>query len=146
MLGLLRLEPPTPGPALPPARLTSLLAGRRIPRAAALALALVAWTPMACSVAWAQPDFAFGEAGALSPIRKVSAGLDSLSSDSLPHDPFGAVVAWIVKAAAGNRPAVLPESVVLHPIPGHDSYRYAVIGGQRLVVDAATRTVVYVVD
>jgi len=115
-------------------------------RAAATALALLAWTPIVGSVAWAQPDFASGEAGALSPIRTVSASLDGLSSDFLPHDPFAAVVAWIVKAAVGNQPAVLPESVVLHPIPGHDSYRYAVIGGQRLVVDAATRTVVYVVD
>jgi hypothetical protein len=44
------------------------------------------------------------------------------------------------------QPQFIGEDAGLHAIPGHRSYRYAVIGGQRLLVDAATRAVVYVVD
>jgi hypothetical protein len=39
----------------------------------------------------------------------------------------------------------LPEDIELHPISRHETYRYAVVGGHRVIVDAASRRVVYVV-
>jgi hypothetical protein len=39
----------------------------------------------------------------------------------------------------------LPEDVDLHPIPRHETYRYAIINSHRVIVDAASRRIVYVV-
>ncbi len=39
----------------------------------------------------------------------------------------------------------LPEDAELHPIPHHETYRYAVVGNHRVIVDAASRRIVYVV-
>jgi hypothetical protein len=39
----------------------------------------------------------------------------------------------------------LPEEIDLHPIPRHETYRYAVMNDHRVIVDAASRRVVYVV-
>lgn len=40
--------------------------------------------------------------------------------------------------------ATLPEAVVLHPVPDYD-YRFAYVNHQRVLVDPATREVVYIV-
>ncbi len=39
----------------------------------------------------------------------------------------------------------LPETVELHPIPRHETYRYAVMNDHRVIVDAASRKVVYII-
>jgi hypothetical protein len=39
----------------------------------------------------------------------------------------------------------LPEEIDLHPIPRHETYRYAVMSDHRVIVDAASRRIVYVV-
>lgn len=39
----------------------------------------------------------------------------------------------------------LPEAVALHFIPKHETYRYAVVNDRRVIVDAASRRVVYVI-
>ena len=39
----------------------------------------------------------------------------------------------------------LPETVELHRIPNHETYRYAVVDDHRFVVDAMSRKVVYVI-
>jgi hypothetical protein len=39
----------------------------------------------------------------------------------------------------------LPEEIDLHPIPRHETYRYAVMDDHRVIVDAASRRIVYVV-
>jgi hypothetical protein len=39
----------------------------------------------------------------------------------------------------------LPEDVELHPITRHETYRYAVVNSHRVIVDAASRRIVYVV-
>lgn len=84
--------------------------------------------------------------------------------------PVGAVIGGVVGAAAGaavtppatvktyvmeNRVepvyldgevvigAGVPETVVLHPVPGHD-YQYVNINGQPVLVDAGTRQIVHV--
>ena len=99
--------------------------------------------------AQAQSDIAFGpleDTGTVNPASRFEAGPSRLSLASWVHDPVGTAVIWIMGTAEKTRPHVVPEGVVLHVIPGHSSYRYAVIGGQRFVVDATTRAVVYVVD
>jgi hypothetical protein len=40
----------------------------------------------------------------------------------------------------------LPDAIELHPIPKHETYRYAVVNDHRVIVDAASRKVVYVVQ
>lgn len=40
----------------------------------------------------------------------------------------------------------LPESVEVHPIPKHETYRYALVDGQRVIVDAVSRKIVYVIQ
>ncbi len=39
----------------------------------------------------------------------------------------------------------LPETVELHPIPRHETYRYAVMNDHRVIVDATSRKVVYII-
>ena len=39
----------------------------------------------------------------------------------------------------------LPEEVDVHPIPRHETYRYAVVNDHRVIVDATSRRIVYVV-
>ena len=45
-------------------------------------------------------------------------------------------------ATAGE---TLPEAVELHAIPKHPTYRYAVLNDYRVIVDASSREVVYVI-
>jgi hypothetical protein len=40
----------------------------------------------------------------------------------------------------------LPETVVIHPVPKHDTYSYAVVNNKRVIVEAKTRKIVRVVD
>ncbi|MXQ10418.1 DUF1236 domain-containing protein [Microvirga makkahensis] len=40
---------------------------------------------------------------------------------------------------------VLPEGAELYPVPQHESYRYAIVQGHRLIVDAASRQIVYII-
>lgn len=40
---------------------------------------------------------------------------------------------------------VLPEGIELHMVPRHESYRYAIVEGQRAIVDAASRQIVYII-
>jgi hypothetical protein len=40
----------------------------------------------------------------------------------------------------------LSDAVELHPIPKHETYRYAVVDGHRVIVDATSRKIVYVIQ
>jgi uncharacterized protein DUF1236 len=40
----------------------------------------------------------------------------------------------------------LPEKVELHSIPRHETYRYAVVNDHRVIVDAASRRIVYIIN
>ncbi len=40
----------------------------------------------------------------------------------------------------------LSHSIELHPIPRHETYRYAMVDGHRLIVDAASRNIIYVIQ
>jgi hypothetical protein len=40
----------------------------------------------------------------------------------------------------------LSELIELYPIPKHETYRYAVVDGHRVIVDATSRKIVYVIQ
>ncbi|MDF2620424.1 MAG: hypothetical protein K0S00_3083 [Xanthobacteraceae bacterium] len=40
----------------------------------------------------------------------------------------------------------LPDTVVLHPVPKHDTYSYAVVNNKRVIVEGKTRKVVKVIE
>jgi hypothetical protein len=40
----------------------------------------------------------------------------------------------------------LPETVVVQPVPGYETYGYTVVNNQRVIVDPQTRTVIEVVQ
>lgn len=40
----------------------------------------------------------------------------------------------------------LPTAVVLHPVPRHTEYRYAVVNDQRVIVDPGTRRVIRIIE
>ncbi len=40
---------------------------------------------------------------------------------------------------------MLPEEAELHVVPRHESYRYAIVQGQRVIVDAGSRQIVYII-
>ena len=56
--------------------------------------------------------------------------------DSLPK-------AWINRGMSVGE--TLPGSIALHFIPKHETYRYAVVNDRRVIVDAGSRRVVYVI-
>lgn len=41
---------------------------------------------------------------------------------------------------------VLPEGTMLHAIPRHESYRYALVKERRVIVDASSRQIIYVLQ
>jgi hypothetical protein len=63
----------------------------------------------------------------------------------LAQKTLGSVMDFLAHAKRGeNAVELLPSgNAVLREIPGHKSYRYAVVGSQRLIVDAATHSVIY---
>ena len=78
--------------------------------------------------------------GAVSAVRKIAS-----------HIPISGTQAWSdpplidqddVRLAVGE---VLPEGTVLYSVPRHESYRYAVVQGQRAIVDAASRQIVHII-
>lgn len=80
--------------------------------------------------------------GAVSFVRKAKA---HLSAD-------GRSQTWSEPSAGGQdtpRPQIgdmLPEGAALYVVPRHESYRYTIVNGHRVIVDAASRQVVYVIQ
>ena len=66
---------------------------------------------------------------------EVSARLNKRQEGSAPHVEQ--------RVSVGDS---LSDSVELHPISRHETYRYAVVDGHRLIVDAASRKIVYVIQ
>jgi hypothetical protein len=77
---------------------------------------------------------------AVSAVRKItfrpSASGTQAQSDSSPTDQDS------LRLEVGE---VLPEGTVLRSVPRHASYRYAIVQGQRAIVDAASRRIVYII-
>ncbi|NBJ11090.1 DUF1236 domain-containing protein [Microvirga arsenatis] len=66
----------------------------------------------------------------------------SLAVDLSPRQEAVATTRLTHSAAIGE---ALPETIALHPIPKHETYRYAVVNGHRVIVDAASRKIVYII-
>ncbi len=79
--------------------------------------------------------------GAVATVRKIGA---HLSADQRTR-------AWSEPAAEdGDIPRLkigetLPEGVDLYAVPQHESYRYAIVQGHRVIVDAASHQIVYII-
>jgi Protein of unknown function (DUF1236) len=77
------------------------------------------------------------------------ASLDATRSNAAETPIRGATHLDATLASHFSRGALigetLPEEIDLHPIPRHETYRYAVMNDHRVIVDAASRRVVYVV-
>ena len=73
----------------------------------------------------------------------VGAGLE------IPAAVFGAVPRGEPSVTVRERIVVgepLPETVVLHPVPSHTEYRYAVVNDRRVIVEPRTRKVIKIID
>jgi hypothetical protein len=75
----------------------------------------------------------------LDEVRSVDA---NLWRGTVPRQDFTFATHFSRGAAVGE---TLPEDVELHPIPRHETYRYAVMKSHRVIVDAASRRIIYVV-
>jgi hypothetical protein len=78
-------------------------------------------------------------------VNAVRGFIAKLSVEGSPHPmqeipPFN----WIDRSVAIGE--ALPETVQTHPIPQHETYRYAVVNNHRVIVDATSRKVVYVIQ
>jgi Protein of unknown function (DUF1236) len=70
---------------------------------------------------------------------------ESLPMRGSAHIQWGSVppVSLELSIAAGEK---LPDFVELRPILNHETYRYAVVNNRRVIVDAVSREIVYVVQ
>ncbi len=73
-------------------------------------------------------------------VRNVATDLTLLLNASLEGSPMLSPSRLI---SVGES---LPVAVEVYPIPKHETYRYALLDGQRVIVDAASRKVVYVIQ
>jgi Protein of unknown function (DUF1236) len=71
--------------------------------------------------------------------HKVTADL----SASSPANQESPSASWIERGTSLGE--TLPDDIELYPIPKHETYRYAVVNHHRVIVDAASRKVVYIV-
>jgi hypothetical protein len=76
------------------------------------------------------------------PTRTIAENLPVQGSARIP---WGRVprVSINQNIAVGEK---LPVSVKLRPIPNHETYRYAIVNNHRVIVDAASREIIYVVQ
>lgn len=79
--------------------------------------------------------------GAVAVVRKIKS---HLSSSHSAQDSTGSAVGRedISSLDIGD---ALPEGTELYKVPKHESYRYAVVQGHRVIVDAASRQIVYII-
>ncbi len=93
---------------------------------------------------------ATGEAGASPPATQQHALLDAVGSiaSEFSVKPYLEQQAFFTAPINGRASVgeTLPESVELHAIPRHETYRYAVVNDRRVIVDAASRKIVYVIQ
>jgi hypothetical protein len=79
--------------------------------------------------------------GAVKAVRTLSSHLKS----GTPQQAWLEPSALDQESAPLNVGEMLPEGTALYEVPRHESYRYAVLQGQRFIVDAASRQIVYII-
>lgn len=118
--------------------------------------------------------FALGSSAALAQEGTVSGAAGGAVTGAIVGGPVGAAVGGVAGAALGTilappsteirdvvvaqpAPSVvyegqvvvgqpLPQVVAIQPVPGYETYGYAVVNQHRVIVDPQTRTVIEVVD
>jgi hypothetical protein len=78
--------------------------------------------------------------GAVAAVRKIASHIATPGTQSWSDPP--AVDQDGLRLVVGE---VLPGGTALYAVPRHESYRYAVVQGQRAIVDAASRQIVYII-
>ena len=89
------------------------------------------------------------QAGAPMSVYQQHASLETIRSNNVNTPAGDGSLQDMTLASHFSRGALigetLPEEIDLHPIPRHETYRYAVLNDHRVIVDAASRRIVYVV-
>jgi len=89
------------------------------------------------------------QAGPLVSVNQQHASFDTTGNNAAEAPIREASQQDTILASHFSRGALigetLPEEIDLHPIPRHETYRYAVMNDHRVIVDAASRRIVYVV-
>lgn len=80
--------------------------------------------------------------GAVSFVRKIKTHL-AAGENPLPWIGHSEGNPNVQRLQVGDE---LPGGTELHRIPRHESYRYAIVQGRRVIVDAASRQIVYVIQ
>jgi hypothetical protein len=115
---------------------------------AAYHLAIAVFSVGAVATPTTAPN-AIHQAGSPMPVNQQYATLDAARDIAAATPVREASQANATFASHFSRGALigetLPEEVDLHPIPRHETYRYAVVNEHRVIVDATSRRVVYVV-
>ncbi len=95
----------------------------------------------------AAPTATMGAGGPLPAIQQP-APLDSARNTAADFPVSAGSRQGVTLASHFSRGALvgetLPDDIELHPISRHETYRYAVVNSRRVIVDAASRRVVYV--
>ncbi|WP_262267928.1 MULTISPECIES: DUF1236 domain-containing protein [Microvirga] len=73
-------------------------------------------------------------------VRTMAADLSARLTVGLERSPTTSVAQG---TSVGDS---LSETIELRPIPKHETYRYAVVDGRRVIVDATSRKIVYVIQ
>jgi len=93
------------------------------------------------------PNATNGAGGPLSAIQQPTS-LDSARNTATDIPVSADLRQDVTLASHFSRGALigetLPDDIELHPISRHETYRYAVVNSHRVIVDAASRRVVYV--
>jgi Protein of unknown function (DUF1236) len=93
---------------------------------------------------------ATGETGTSPPASQQHALLDAVGSIAAEFSVKPHLEREVSLATSFNgRTSIgetIPETMELHPIPRHETYRYAVVNDRRVIVDAASRKIVYVIQ
>ena len=126
-----------------------------------LAASLLASSLAIAPAAFAQEGTVSGAAGGAvtgavvgGPVGAVVGGVAGATVGTLLDPPPPEVRTVVVQQATPSivyeQPVVvgqpLPPTVVLHPVPGYETYYYTVVNNERVIVDPQSRTVLQVVN
>jgi hypothetical protein len=77
------------------------------------------------------------------PDAAHSGAMDMVNDGNTPLHPRGVPTSGTDHQIAVGE--TLPDFVELHPIPKHETYRHAIVNNNWVIVDAASRKVIYIV-
>lgn len=126
-----------------------------------LAASILAGTALFASTAFAQEGTVSGAAGGAAtgaviggPVGAVVGGVAGAAVGTLldppPPEVRTVVIEQTTPSVVYEQPIVvgqpLPTTVVLHPVPGYETYYYTVVNNERVIVDPQSRVVMQVIN